>query len=38
MNQIIEKNREFNVPTLLAFLDYEEVFEKVIRTKLANYD
>jgi hypothetical protein len=30
--QIIEKHREFNLLILIAFLDYEKAFHKVIRT------
>jgi hypothetical protein len=38
-NQIIEKHRECTLPALIAFLDYEKAFDKVIRAKSsASYD
>lgn len=32
MAQIIEKHREFNIPTHMAFIDYQKVFNSVNRT------
>lgn len=34
INQISEKHREFNLPTLITFLDYDKAFGRVIRKKL----
>jgi hypothetical protein len=34
INQITEEHREFNLPTLLAFVDYGKAFDKIIKTKL----
>jgi hypothetical protein len=34
INQVNDKHREFNLPTLTAFLDYEKAFDKVIMKNL----
>lgn len=34
LQQILEKRREFNLPTHLAFIDFEKAFDNVNRTKL----
>lgn len=34
LNQIIEKHREFNIETHMAFIDYEKAFDRVLRTKM----
>ena len=34
MNQIIEKNREYNEPTYMAFIDLEKTFDNINRNKL----
>lgn len=36
MTQLIEKRKEHNLPTFLAFIDYEKAFDKVNRNKLWN--
>ena len=33
-SQIIEKHREFNIPTYAAFIDFKKVFDSVDRDKL----
>jgi len=33
-SQIIEKHREFNIPTYNAFIDFKKVFDSVDRDKL----
>jgi len=33
-SQIIEKHREFNVPTYTAFIDFKKAFDSVDRNKL----
>ena len=32
--QIIEKHREFNIPTYMAFIDFKKAFDSVDRDKL----
>jgi hypothetical protein len=32
--QLIEKHREYNIPTYIAFIDYEKEFDTISRTKL----
>jgi hypothetical protein len=32
--QIIEKNREFNIPTFIAFIGFKKAFDFVDRNKL----
>ncbi|KAJ4443242.1 hypothetical protein ANN_04910 [Periplaneta americana] len=34
LSQIIEKHREYNIPTSIAFIDYEKAFDTVKREKL----
>lgn len=34
LSQIIEKHREYNIPTCIAFIDYEKAFDTVKRDKL----
>jgi len=33
-SQIIEKHREFNIPTYIAFIDFKKAFNSVDRDKL----
>jgi len=33
-SQIIEKHREFNIPTYIAFVDFKKAFDSVDREKL----
>jgi len=33
-SQIIEKHREFNIPTYIAFIDFKKTFDSVDRDKL----
>jgi len=33
-SQIIEKHREFNIPTYIAFIDFKKTFDSVGRDKL----
>jgi len=33
-SQIIEKHREFNIPTYIAFIDFKKAFDSVDRDKL----
>ena len=33
-SQIIEKHREFNIPTYTAFIDFKKAFDSVDRDKL----
>jgi hypothetical protein len=33
-SQIIEKHREFNIPTYIAFIDFKKAFDSVERDKL----
>ena len=33
-SQIIEKHREFNIPTFIAFIDFKKAFDSVDRDKL----
>ena len=33
-SQIIEKHREFNIPTCIAFIDFKKAFDSVDRGKL----
>ena len=33
-SQIVEKHREFNMPTYIAFIDYKKAFDSVDRGKL----
>jgi len=35
-SQIIEKHREFNIPTYIAFIDFKKAFDSVDRDKLWN--
>ena len=35
-SQLIEKHREFNLPTYIAFIDYKKAFDSVDRDKLWN--
>jgi hypothetical protein len=32
--QLIEKHREYNIPTYIAFINYEKAFDTISRTKL----
>jgi hypothetical protein len=34
VSQIIEKHREYNIPTYIAFIDLEKAFDTVNRAKL----
>ncbi|KAJ4434064.1 hypothetical protein ANN_16383 [Periplaneta americana] len=34
IKQIVEKRKEFNLPTYLLFLDYEKAYDRVLRQKL----
>jgi hypothetical protein len=34
VSQIIEKHREFNIPTYIAFIDFKKAFDSVDRDKL----
>lgn len=36
IQQLIQKRREFNLPTYILFIDYEKAFDSVIRNKLWN--
>ena len=36
INQLIEKHREFNLETPIAFIDYEKAFDRADRGKLWN--
>jgi hypothetical protein len=36
VSQIIEKHREYNIPTYIAFIDLEKAFDTVNRAKLGN--
>ena len=35
-SQLIEKHREFNIPTYIAFIDFKKAFDSVDRDKLWN--
>ena len=35
-SQLIEKDREFNIPTYIAFIDFKKAFDSVDRDKLWN--
>jgi hypothetical protein len=36
MKQVIQKRREFNLPTYILFIDYEKAFDRVLQGKLWN--
>jgi hypothetical protein len=36
MEQLIQKRREFNLPTYILFIDYENAFDRVPQGKLWN--
>ena len=36
VNQILEKHREYNIPTFILFVDFEKAFDKINRNELWN--